>query len=1153
MPAATSEAPAVALSFANNFWGKDDAGVQPLLERMSAAKTTCDELKSFYTARAKIEEEFSRQLLNLSRKSLGSQESGTLRASLDTVRQEVESMGKQHQAIAAQMRSELEEPLVAFAGGMKERRKIIQNTVEKLLKVKVQQTQAVNKTRDRYEQESLKIKGYLAQGHMVMGQEERKNKAKLEKTQISLASSNADYEAAVKALEKTTARWNTEWKNAADKFQDLEEERLDFTKSSLWTFANIASTVCVSDDASCEKIRLSLEKMEVEKDIATFIKEKGTGQDIPDPPKYINFCRGDVDAQSEASVEPDSDAFSVAQFPRSINPAFRSSSPQPSTYESHHDPNNTLVKTLGHDISVGVNGSRETTATPSKLPTLPAAALTMPLQPQQIEAPPPQQQPQQQQQQLVQQQRPQLQQRRTTQHSLQEDQRRQQREQQREQQQQVARREQASRAANNVEYDSTDFTPIPTSPHPLDGMALLSRPPGPVSSDLDLNATPSTNIISRPSSRGDRDKSSGPTLEELQQQLQQSDPVSPVKQIQQQQPQTPQTPLDLVPANGAQSGSASPEKKEVPKRKSGFFANNSPFRRKSTKDLQQQAAGSSGSRQTWYGGQSGQGSSMGNRTPRNNASPTKENNPPLGIERSVSPDPIAANASLALNIGGNVFAVDALDKRKAQQQQQQQPAPDDDPIAMALAELKGVTSNTGNQSSTSRTEMNKQMSVRMSADHFHGITTPAPPGPGGPQQSGRVSPGGRVSMHASRSTSDLALPPVIPGASNGVRATPPPSYDGMQGAMIPVSRLGVPPPAVTSRAMKESSQKFQAQTRSLFSNGASPSGGPDQRPSSGSANYQGRPRGGSTEIPRATSPRPGSRAASPRPGSHAAYGSSWSGNNTAPDDRGYRSASPNPYGGSSNPGSMNSRHAHSQSMGPMGIPAQGQQPRRSDTQYTRHGSMDYRGSSSNMYRAAGGSGAVSPVDMARSVSPSPFTSGVNRPGSSLDHTQNHMQLAHYGQGQQQPPDDGYTSGSSMRGRYGTQHGRPDSSRETTTGTRMSFYGDQQMVPASMMAGGGTVHGRGRSKSVVDVGRGGGAPPGGGQGADGRQYTRDGRVIMHFAKAMYMYNAAIAEELGFAKGDILAVLRHQDDGWWEATVHGGNGQVGLVPSNYLQVL
>lgn len=101
---------------------------------------------------------------------------------------------------------------------------------------------------------------------MVMGQEERKNKAKMEKTQIQLASTSNEYEAAVKALEETTGRWNRDWKAACDvgaarpqstmlttnfnqKFQDLEEERLDFTKSSLWTFANVASTVCVSDDA----------------------------------------------------------------------------------------------------------------------------------------------------------------------------------------------------------------------------------------------------------------------------------------------------------------------------------------------------------------------------------------------------------------------------------------------------------------------------------------------------------------------------------------------------------------------------------------------------------------------------------------------------------------------------------------------------------------------------------------------------------------------------------------------------------------------------------------------------------------------------------------------------------------------------------------
>lgn len=36
---------------ANNFWGKDDAGVAPMLERVHNAKTTCDELKAFYSSK----------------------------------------------------------------------------------------------------------------------------------------------------------------------------------------------------------------------------------------------------------------------------------------------------------------------------------------------------------------------------------------------------------------------------------------------------------------------------------------------------------------------------------------------------------------------------------------------------------------------------------------------------------------------------------------------------------------------------------------------------------------------------------------------------------------------------------------------------------------------------------------------------------------------------------------------------------------------------------------------------------------------------------------------------------------------------------------------------------------------------------------------
>ncbi|KAF3761895.1 hypothetical protein M406DRAFT_295601 [Cryphonectria parasitica EP155] len=965
MPAAT-EGPTVALSFANNFWGKEDAGVTPMLERMHAAKQTCDELRSFYNARASIEEEYARKLLSLSRKALGSQEMGTLKTSLDTLRGEVEGMGKQHQNNAAQMRSELEEPLTAFAGGMKERRKIVQNGIEKLLKTKQQQTQQVNKTRDRYEQECLKIKGYLAQGHMVMGQEERKNKAKLEKTQISLATSNQEYENAVKALEETTVRWNREWKAAADKFQDLEEERLDFTKSSLWTFANIASTVCVSDDASCEKIRLSLEKMEVEKDIIHFIRDKGTGQEIPDPPKYINFCRGDVDAQSEISED---EAYSVAQFPRSINPLFRSSSPQPSTYESHHDPTSALARELGHGV-VGTPPGREQAVTSQKAPkdtSRDSREFQRQIQPPEVSdvkadeaavnvisyearrdclclASPGRLWP-------------------------------------------LLRDDRMQQITNVMQFDPNEFAPVPHDPYPMDGMTMLCRPNTHNGSDLGSQVS-ATSVSDRPTSRDERSDYSFSSHEPT------SGAVSPVKQDPVMSPVSPAQERD----------------RKVLKKKSGFFQNHSPFgRRKSIRDPKDL---SGNSRNTWHGGNSNPG-------PNRQFHAGGSSQSLLADRATASPDPIDANADVAINVGDNVLPV----KLPGRQKPAAEPEPqDDDPIAQALAELKGVA-------------VNKQSTVRMSADHYHGIATPAP----GAQPFSRSAPIGGPS-----------------NAAAGMRGTPPPSYDQ------PPQRLGVPSPAVTSRAMKETSQKYTQGTRNLFTG---------DRPGSGNYRSSSRPATRGNDMPRAASPA-APRSASPRPGMYQ------------------ESASPNTYANSPR-GSTNSRHG--------------------SVQMDNHSSQGF-------YRQN------SPNDMPRAASPAPFRGGgdYGRPASRGDYgrpasragsnlSNGHPDMA---RGMSPAPtDDGYSG--SMRGRGG----RPG----TSQGNRgMSLYEPQgQIAPTS----------RQRSKSVAD---------------SGKHYTKDGRPVLHFARAMYMYQAAIPEELGFNKGDILAVLRHQDDGWWEAEVHSANGHSGLLP-------
>jgi len=629
-----------------------------------------------------------------------------------------------------------------------------------------------------------------------MGQEERKNKAKLEKTQINLATSNTEYENAVKILEETTGRWNRDWKAAADKFQDLEEERLDFMKSSLWSFANIASTVCVSDDASCEKVRLSLENCEVEKDIAAFIQERGTGQEIPDPPKYINFRRGDVsDTQSESSED---DSYSVAQFQRTINPAYRSSSPQPSTYESHHDPKSALSRDLGHDP--GTPPSREATLTPQK--AIPD----------------------------------------------------------RSRQQQIDYQAQPSK----LQYEQSQHGPlaaVPHDPYPMDGMTMLCRTAGPPSERS------SAHSLMRPGSRDSNSEYSNPTPTSFSSQEPPSGKTSPVKQV------------------------GPPAEKQVLKKKSGFFQSHSPFRRKSNKE-KDGATMTPSNRNTWSANRT---NNAQNGSPRRPQVYGQDSQNMLSDRPSGSPEPVDPRANFQLNVGNNVFDVQTPGSKGKPAQAASQEE-DLDPIAQALAELKGVTKASAN---------------RISADNYHGIATPAP----GATPNSR--PGGAQMANGSQMA--------------GMRGTPPPSYD-----QPPMQRLGAPQPAHTSKAMQQTRERYENQTRNIFN----AQGRPDSRGNYPSGS-QSRPGTRGNDMPRATSPAP-PRAASPRPGMQV-------------DTRqGYRSASPNPYG---------SQRTRTQSAGPQ-----------------------KRGSDQGYYRQA------SPNEVVRAVSPAPFRDH-ERPGSSHVNSDMSIQLA----------------------------------------------------------------------------------------------------------------------------------------------------------------
>lgn len=300
------------LDFCNAFWGIGDGGVDVLFARMRGAARTIEELRNYWKERASIEEEYAKRMTKLAKTTLGRDEIGELRNSLDTVRLETDKQAGFHMILAQQIRADLETPTATFHARQMHHKKTFQAGIEKEFKTKQTQETYVNKAREKYEQDCVRINSYTAQSSLVQGKDLDKITLKLERAQQTVQSNEREFASFAKALSDTSHKWEQSWKAFCDSCQDMEEHRMEFMKDNIWSYANAVSTVCVSDDESCEKIRLALEQMEPEKDMENFVRDYSTGNQIPDPPAFINYNTPDAipSSSSRPTTRP-------AQFSRS--------------------------------------------------------------------------------------------------------------------------------------------------------------------------------------------------------------------------------------------------------------------------------------------------------------------------------------------------------------------------------------------------------------------------------------------------------------------------------------------------------------------------------------------------------------------------------------------------------------------------------------------------------------------------------------------------------------------------------------------------------------------------------------------------------------------------------------------------------------------
>lgn len=618
-----------------------------------------------------------------------------------------------------------------------------------------------------------------------------------------------------------------------------------------------------------------------------------------------------------------------------MNPAYRASSPAPSSFDSHNDPNNPLARELLGNNTKPIPQDQINVAPQQAQPTRPAATS------------------------------------RASHHS--------------------GHSVHSNRApqpdprliqAQQQAHQQHQQNKLPHNDYPQDGMTQFCR----VGAPAEQSPVPSP---VRPSSRDSQSDYSNPTS---------FSSIEPP------------------------SGSASPGKpmfespqlvEDMPvQQKKGFFQKNPFARRQSKPDVQPPASIMPSGRNTW-----GPASRAANNE---NVSPTRTH---AGRERghtlkdvpTPSPEPVDPRANFQLNIGNNVFDVASPDGKK--EQKSADPQEELDPIAQALAELKGVT---------------KQTSLRVSADRYHGLATPQPPatpalGVGANLPGGAPTPLVNASLNAAK------------------RGTPPPSYDAP-----PMSRLGAPKPAHTARQMQKTTEMYVQQKASVFNTGAS------SRPSTRGAAPQ--------EAPRAPSPAP--RAASPQPSMYRTQ------QQQAPASPAYRAASPNPYAGgrpraqtatqaqAPNPyGTPTGRGSYSRQGGggspgmPRAASPQPPQPQYAQAQ-SRPGSRAAPAQSSPQPTYASPRPASRAAPASRVASPNPqFRQSYDRPSSSRG-SDMALQLAPAGSER----GDGSVYGGSVRGRSGTggQQQRPQS----------SYYGgggggeNLQHSPSTMSS-------RVRSKSVAE--------------------------------------------------------------------------------------
>ncbi|KAI9277463.1 hypothetical protein BY458DRAFT_505041 [Sporodiniella umbellata] len=271
------------MMFSNNFWGMNDEGFQVLTAKMTGNKKIFDEIKTFYSSKASLHEEFGRKLMKHAK---ASHEESSPSVLLTLMRKESEAYAQTHFDLSHQIKDQLED-LDAFVLIQKDQRKLTHTSAEKSHRYKVSSDVYLTKSKKKYQLDCMKL-GTL-QASQAIGREADKLKQKIKKAQQDIKTSEQEYRIASFKLAEATDQWNENWKSTCDVYQEMEKSRLEYIHQSFSKYIDILSLHFHLNSTSFETFRAALNQYSAESELQDFIEEQGTGCKIPEPERFVDF------------------------------------------------------------------------------------------------------------------------------------------------------------------------------------------------------------------------------------------------------------------------------------------------------------------------------------------------------------------------------------------------------------------------------------------------------------------------------------------------------------------------------------------------------------------------------------------------------------------------------------------------------------------------------------------------------------------------------------------------------------------------------------------------------------------------------------------------------------------------------------------------